>query len=108
MFPIEAAVKIASPLTGGKLDLHRAFGVTLCSGRCRRYADFLNGVGLRLDDGKEAVRSLQQVVLNIKAVKSDIQQALWQAVDGRLPGPTRCARARQEKQKVKSISRRVR
>src|SRR6266705_2558044 len=108
MRPVGAAVKIASAVAGGELDLDGALSITLGSRRRGRNTNFLDGVSLGLDDGKEPVRTFQNIVLNVNAIHRDIEHGLGQPIDGRLSGPTSRRRARQKEQKIQSIARGIR
>src|SRR5258707_3985445 len=90
---IDTAMKLVSAMAGGELDLDGALRVTLSTGRRGRNTDFLNGVSLGLDDGKEPVRAFQQVILNVNAIHRDIEHGLWQSIDGRRSGTTGGGRA---------------
>src|SRR5712691_6230192 len=101
---IDTAVKLVSTMTGGELDLDDALRVPLSSGRRGRDTDFLNGISLWLDDGEEPVRAFQKVILNVNAIKRDIEHGLWQSIDGRRSGTAGGCRAGQKEYQVQRIT----
>src|SRR5947199_6490406 len=88
VLPIETAMEIIRAAARREFYLHGALRVALRPRSGSRDADFRDCVCLRLDQGEETVRSLQDIVLDVQTIEGDIQHALWQSINGRLSWTT--------------------
>src|SRR5678815_3695918 len=108
---VYAHVKLVVTAPRDELDLNRSLATAFSTRSCSRHGHFFNGIQAGTDSTEKTISGFQIVVLNVYAIKSDVDRSLWQAVNRRIAvnaGSINSRKHHDEVQRVPGNQRKIR